>query len=261
MFRPAGSKRNPTCFWKRGRLLTGRRVASQRSNSSGRDSDDEGPQHQVTLSEGSWLGATPVTQALWKAVMGQDSNQSRFVDDERPVERVNVEDVKSFFAAAEALAPGLTLRLPTEAQWEYACRAGARGPVYVTELWALLGAPALDTIAWYGGNSGGRADSSELPEKRYQHVLAGTRKVATSRRNPWGLYDMLGSVWEWCADAAEEFGAALVGRLYGLDAVRDPFLPPRERTQRVLRRGSWNHTAHVVRAASRPISDTRPSKS
>ena len=98
--------------------------------------------------------------------------------------------------------------LPSEAQWEYACRAGTETALYSGNL-EILGernAPALDPIAWYGGNSGvdfdlkDGHDSSDWSEKQYPHTRAGTRPVKLKRVNPWGLYDLLGNVWEWTQD-------------------------------------------------------------
>ena len=90
--------------------------------------DDEGPQHEVELTRGLWLGETLVTQRLWQAVMG--SNPSCFEGEERPVECVSWDDCTGFLGKANGTQPGLDLRLPTEAEWEYACRAGTTGPTY-----------------------------------------------------------------------------------------------------------------------------------
>ena len=89
---------------------------------------DEGPQHEVELSRGFWLGETPVTQAVWEGVMGV--NPSEFKGSNRPVENVSWDDCSGFLGRANARSPGLALRLPTEAEWEYACRAGTTGPTY-----------------------------------------------------------------------------------------------------------------------------------
>ncbi len=228
----------------------GRFLMGSPETEAGRD-DDEGPQHEVTISRGFWLGDTPCTQALWQAVMG--SNPSRFRSPDRPVEQVSWNDVQEFLRRSEALLPGLGLVLPTEAQWEHACRAGT-----ATATWAggleILGernAPVLDPIAWYGGNSGvgfeldNGYDSSGWPEKQYPHERAGTHPVARKAPNPWGLYDILGNVWEWCADGM---------RTYGAEPVTDP-VGPSDATGRVLRGGSWYDLARYVRSANRHALD------
>lgn len=187
--------------------------------------DDEGPQHEVELRSGYWMADTPVTQALWEAVMGK--NPSRFPGAERPVENVSWDDSQGFIAKMNALAPGLNLRLPTEAEWENACRAGTTTATWVGDLNIDPNggrAGVLDPIAWYWGNS---------PD--------GTRPVKGKQPNPLGLYDMLGNVYEWCVDF---FGAYEAGRL------TDP-TGPAEGSHRVIRGGSWLSDAWYVRAAPR----------
>ena len=213
----------------------------------GRDGD-EGPRHQVTLTSGFWMGETPCTQALWTAVMGPDANPSEFVDPERPVHNVSWEDAQSFLQTLERQS-GVSMRLPTEAQWEYACRAGTPEATYAgpIEIRGENNAPVLDAIAWYGGNSGvdfdleDGWDSSDWGEKQYPHTKAGTRPVKTRRRNPWGLCDMLGNVWEWCHDGR---------RTYYHSHAYDP-IGPVEGADRVLRGGCWDCPAQGVRAAYR----------
>jgi len=209
--------------------------------------DGEGPQHDVTLTKGYWLAETPCTQALWHAVMGE--NPSRFVSPLRPVEGVSWDDVHRFLAVLNERVEGLGARLPTEAEWEYACRAGTTTSTYAGELeiLATCNAPRLHDIAWYSGNSGvgfdlnDGHDSSGWPEKQFDHDHAGTREVGGKRPNPWGLYDVLGNVFEWCADAAF--------RPYGHAAVIDPFHAGGP--YRVFRGGSWSSRARSVRAAHR----------
>ena len=209
---------------------------------------DEGPRHPVTLTEGYWLFDTPCTQALWEAVMG--NNPSHFQSPTRPVEQVSWNDAQDFLARLNARIPGLDLALPSEAQWEYACRAGTETAIYTGEL-AILGkhnAPALDPIAWYGGNSGvdfdlnNGDDSSGWSEKQYPHMKAGTRPVKLKWANLWGLYDVLGNVWEWCQDGR---------RRYDQDAHTNPTGSLEADVNRVLRGGSWNSNARFVRAAHR----------
>ena len=178
--------------------------------------DDEGPRHEVRLTKGFWLGDTPVTQALWTAALG--NNPSYFKDPQRPVEQVSWDDAQEFLNKMNARIPGLGLGLPTEAQWEYACRAGTEGANYAR------GGQKLADIAWFDENSGGQ-----------------THPVATKPCNDWGLHDMLGNVWEWCADGK---------RSYAAKSVTDP-AGPLVSASRALRGGSWIDRARYARAASR----------
>ena len=176
--------------------------------------DWEKPQHQVTLTNGFWIGQTPCTQELWQAVMG--SNPSHFKGSKRPVEQVSWNDVQDFFRLVSLKNPGLDMKLPTEAQWEYACRAGSTEPRY----------GPLEHVAWYDDNS-----------------EAETKDVGNKVPNAWGLYDMLGSVWEWCHDWAGT---------YDSEHAYDP-IGAAEGTDRVVRGGSWFDSAEYVRAADRHL--------
>lgn len=209
--------------------------------------EDEGPQHEVVLSRGYWLADTPCTQALWQAVMG--ANPSRFVSPERPVENVSWDDCQMFLAKLGGRVQGLGARLPTEAEWERACRAGTTQATWLGDL-DIRGendAPILDAIAWYGGNSGhgfdlpNGEDSIGWPNKQYPHTKAGTRPVRLKLPNPRGLFDMLGNVWEWCADWKGP---------YSSERAMDP-TGPATGAYRVFRGGSWGVFARFVRAASR----------
>lgn len=214
--------------------------------------ENEGPRHEVTITDGFWLFDTPCTQALWQAVMGD--NPSKFKGPGRPVEQVSWDDVQGFLDRINTLVPGLDLVLPTEAEWEYACRAGTETAIYTGDI-EILGdnnAPALDPVAWYGGNSGvdfdlhNGYDSSNWQDKQYPHTRAGTRPVARKQPNAWGLYDMLGNVWEWCADGQ---------RAYTAEALRDPMAPTEAGGDRVLRGGCWSLYARIVRSAYRSAYD------
>ncbi len=201
--------------------------------------DNEGPRHLVTIAEGFWLGETPVTQALWKAVMGY--NPSEFADPERPVERVSWNDCGRFIAELNRRVPGLDARLPLECEWEHACRAGTETATWAGDLdyRGPSNVPRLDPIAWYSGNSGRDFDPDEGPGTRDEdppaHEKRGTRRVAMKAANPWGLYDMLGNVNEWCADMNDA----------------DPGDTAPYRWRRVVRGGSWLIPAEWVRAAYR----------
>ncbi|MEO1618819.1 MAG: formylglycine-generating enzyme family protein [Planctomycetota bacterium] len=209
--------------------------------------DREGPAHEVTLSRGFWMMDTPVTQELWEHVMGE--NPSRFFHPHRPVELVDWNACASFCEKLGTMLGG-SFELPSEAQWEYACRAGNQAATYAGEL-QIRGernGPVLDPIAWYGGNSGvdfdleDGHDSSGWPEKQYEHQLAGTRIVGQKQPNDWGLFDMLGNVWEWCHDGK---------RRYTNEAVLDPMGSTDANADRVFRGGSWGDHAQGARAAYR----------
>jgi len=172
-------------------------------------------QHKVTLTRGFWLADTPVTQALWSEVMGE--NPSRFDGDlGRPVEQVSWEVCQRFCATLHARVGGSVFRLPTEAEWEYACRAGTRAATY---------AP-LDDAAWYSANSGR------------------THAVKKKLANKWGLHDMLGNVWEWCSDWHDR-------QYYSSSAAQQDPSGPATGEGRVIRGGSWGSGARNVRAAFR----------
>jgi hypothetical protein len=176
--------------------------------------DDDEAQHTVEITQPFLFKTAPVTQGEWQAVIG-DNPASFQGDDRRPVERVSWEDAVRFCEGLTAQTVGM-YRLPTEAEWEYACRAGTITARYGD----------LDAVAWYRKNANRT-----------------TQPVAQKQPNAWGLYDMLGNVWEWCQD------------WYGNDSSelqRDPKGPPIG-DYRVGRGGAWNSFAQYCRAAQRYI--------
>ena len=183
------------------------------------DSDaysDEEPAHSVTLSNYS-IGETEVTQALWQAVMG--SNPSNFTGNlQCPVEQVSWEDCQEFIRKLNSLT-GVTFRLPTEAEWEYAARGGSQSRGY-----KYSGSNDLGSVAWYVYNS-----------------LCTTHAVKTKQPNELGLYDMSGNVGEWCSDW---------GGSYSSFAQTNP-TGPSSGSGRVLRGGSWFNNARDCRVAYR----------
>jgi formylglycine-generating enzyme required for sulfatase activity len=206
----------------------------------------------VNIDEPFWLFDTPCTQALWQAVMGD--NPSRFLSPGRPVEQVSFEDVRRFLAKVNERVPGLNLTLPSESRWEYACRAGTETATYggPIEILGANNAPVLDKIAWYGGNSGmgfeldNGFNTGGWPAKQYADSKAGSHPVKGKQPNAWGLYDMLGNVWEWCEDHCHDNyqGAPADGSAWLSSAAR-----------RVIRGGSWGNEARGVRAACRGGND------
>ncbi|MDM8544703.1 SUMF1/EgtB/PvdO family nonheme iron enzyme [Desulfococcaceae bacterium HSG9] len=184
--------------------------------------------HKVVLSHGFYMQTVEVTQGQWKKVM--DDNPSRFTKcgDNCPVENVSWEDVQKFIKKLNHDAKGAQYRLPTEAQWEYACRAGTQTP------FAFGKCLSVDQ-ANYNGNQ----PLSECAKGEYRQK---TVPVRSFKPNTWGLYDMHGNVWEWCQDWYGD---------YPKDAViTDPTGPPKG-TARVLRGGSWFNTDRKCRTANR----------
>jgi len=185
-------------------------------------------QHEVIISKGFYLQTTEVTQKQWTAVMGR--NPSHFKGADLPVEQVSWYDSQIFIQRLNQMEEGGRYRLPTEAEWEYACRAGTvtafvSGPI--THAGRKLD-PALDRIGWYWANSNGSS-----------------HPVAQKEANAWGLYDMHGNVWEWCQDWFQSwFDKFTAG------PVIDPQGPKRGRF-RVFRGGSWFAGAEYLRSADR----------
>ncbi len=198
----------------------------------GRNSNET--QHEVTLTQGYWLGKYEVTQAQYEAVTG--SNPSEFIGADLPVEDVSWYEARAFCVklteiekAAGRLPEGYEYTLPTEAQWEYACRAGTTTALNSGKnLLDKNECPEMDEVGWYKYNSGDK-----------------THSVGQKLPNAWGLYNMHGSVEEWCQDWAKDYPAG--------DAT-DP-TGPETGTYRIVRGGGWNEDARYCRSASRDISE------
>ena len=190
------------------------RMGATSEQGSEADSDEK-PVHSVTLS-GYYIGKTEVTQALWKAVMG--SNPSNFKGDNLPVECVSWNDCQEFVRKLNSLTE-LNFRLPTEAEWEFACRGGnnSRGYKY-------SGSNYIDNVAWYWDNS-----------------LGNTLPVATKLPNELGIYDMSGNVREWCSDWKGDYSSGAQTNPKG----------PYDGSYRVNRGGSWFDLARHCRSSYR----------
>jgi formylglycine-generating enzyme required for sulfatase activity len=198
-------------------------------------SEDERPRHEVEITRPFYLGETEVTQEQYRRVTGRSPSYYRpdgpgkekvagQNTDELPVETVSWHDAEELCRLLSELpeerAAGRRYRLPTEAEWEYACRAGTGSHFHFGD---NVTPEQLGEHAWFSLNAGGR-----------------TRPVRQKRPNPWGLYDMHGNVWEWCADGK---------RTYEVGVVSDPRGP--DQGPRVLRGGSWPGSVTGSRAASR----------
>jgi formylglycine-generating enzyme required for sulfatase activity len=175
---------------------------------------DEMPRRQVRITKGFELGKYEVTQAQWEAVMG--ANPSEMRGPELPVETVSWEDVQAFLGRLNTLDDGYRYRLPTEAEWEYAARAGTDDPSVAN----------LDALGWSRDNSGKRS-----------------HPVGQKLPNAWGLYDMQGNVWEWCADWFD-------AEYYRNAAPVDP-PGPSKGTHRVVRGGGWYSGSRSCRVSVR----------
>jgi formylglycine-generating enzyme required for sulfatase activity len=178
---------------------------------------DESPVHQVTFASAFNMGRYEVTQAQWQKVMGNNPSSDKGCGENCPVEKVSWDDTQEFIKKLNAMNDGYTYRLPSEAEWEYACRAGTMG----------ADSGDLDSIAWYGKNSDGKL-----------------HPVGQKQPNAWGLYDMRGNVLEWIMDEYH-------GDYSGAPTDGSAWLGGGESNKRMYRNGSWFSDASEVRSTRR----------
>ena len=207
----------------------------------------ESPITRVQIGRSFWMGRYEVTQSQWEAVTG-GRNPSYFANcgGECPVENVSWDEVQRFIDLLNRAAGGSKYRLPTEAEWEYAARGGSVADTYAGNLEVLgeRNAPLLDEIAWYGGNSGVDYDwwdCSDWGEKQYQSSRCGPHPVGRKTPNSFGLYDMLGNVWEWTGDWYGQYPGGV---------LTDP-TGPSWGSLRVVRGCGWDNFARYCRSSIR----------
>ena len=204
-------------------------------------------QHKVVLTKGFWLGQYEVTQAEWKAVMGTEPSTNIASGPQAPVENISWTEATEFCRrltdrerARGTLPAGWEYALPSEAQWEYACRAGT------TTAYSFGDDPALLHLHGnYNDKSGGFSGAEEDNDDGVERTApVGSYKLKETKPNAWGFFDMHGNVFEWCADALDPENADYSG-----DATTDPL--GTQGTHRVNRGGGWSSSARDCRSASR----------
>ena len=200
-------------------------------------SNDEGPQHMVTITQGLWLADTACTQALWLAVMGKSP---RYIvankgGPDHPVSHVSWDEVQEFLLTLQALLPGCVATLPTEAEWEYACRAGTTGP------FSFGDNITSEQVNYDRNNPYSNGKPGEFRKR--------TVPVKDLPANAWGLYQMHGNVWEWCADHTGPYTEEAQTDP-GLAGALDPQAGDKE-AERAMRGGSWIIGAGPPRSANR----------
>ncbi|MBN2687684.1 MAG: formylglycine-generating enzyme family protein [Deltaproteobacteria bacterium] len=188
--------------------------------------DDE-KQHRVILTKPFYMQTTQVTQGQWTAVMKSDPPYFSSRGDRFPLEQVSWYDCQGFIRELNRMEKTNVYRLPTEAEWEYACRAGTKTPFNTG-----------DCLSTKEANYHGKYPYGRCPDGQYRHK---TVPVASLPPNAWGLYEMHGNVWEWCSDWYGEYSGHV---------VQDPRGPKRG-TAHIHRGGSWNYCAMFCRSALR----------
>lgn len=176
---------------------------------------DERPARRVTIRKGFYMGRYEITQSQWRTVMGD--NPSNFKGEDLPVEQVSWKDAQSFVQKLNERGDPFVYRLPTEAEWEYACHSQMTGE--------SMG--AIDALAWYFNNSAGK-----------------THPVGEKQANAWGIHDMLGNVWEWCEDVYHD-------SYRGAPTDGSAWLSGGDQRYRVMRGGSWIDNAFYCRVNER----------
>ena len=226
------------------------------------DVDDESAGPKITFKAGFWMARYETTQGQWKAVMGNNPSlrqgaKNRFGnDDSMPVEQVSYEDAQEFLRKLNERNDGWTYRLPSESEWEYACRAGTSGDY----------AGPLDEIGWYANNSGDKnLDVYEIYAAKTERYFSGqqlwdqhlgpnrsqSHPVGSKKPNAWGLYDMHGNVWEWVAGTESIKGYEELFPKDGASNLTDAQKAGRVRFYAVIRGGAYHTLAWQCRSAER----------
>jgi len=206
-------------------IAPGTFVMGSPASESGREVDET--QHRVTLTTGFWMGRYEVTQRQWQQIMGTNPSHFKATGPDAPVDQVGWNDCQEFLQKLNAQVPGGGFRLPTEAEWEYACRAGTTTVFHHGDRLDSSQANFDGRAAYGGGPSGGCRQT--------------TLRVGQFAPNAFGLHDMHGNVWEWCADW---YGA------YPPDDVTNP-QGPSSGNAHILRGGCWRRSAASCRSAAR----------
>ncbi|MBF0451944.1 MAG: SUMF1/EgtB/PvdO family nonheme iron enzyme [Candidatus Magnetomorum sp.] len=211
------------------------------SDESNRDSDET--RHKVILTKGYYLQTTEITQGQWTAIMGNNPSHFSKCGKDCPVEKISWDDVQEFINKLNRKEHTSRYRLPTEAEWEYAARAGSEKAFAnggITEKECGLDSN-LNRMGWYCGNSCVNYNGAYYCSRCINSCKAGTHPVAKKLSNAWGLYDMHGNVWEWCEDRYADYSGS---------TETDP-TGPSSGGLRVLRGGSWDNYARYCRSANR----------
>lgn len=225
-------------------LQPGEYVMGSSSSEIARDEDEEA--HKAIIKKGFFMQTTEVTQAQWSAVMGANPSSFKSCGQDCPVESISWESAQVFIQRLNENSSDYVFRLPTEDEWEYACRAGTTTSLYNGNMVISddKNASLIGDIGWYGGNScvgyGTAFDCTTWVNREKDCNNCGTHPVAMKEPNVWGLYDMIGNVSEWCSDWYKEYNSENNEK-----AIES------ESNNKVYRGGAWYFDARFCRAASR----------